>query len=643
MRSAIARLRWLLTFTRTVLHAFGVTGILRRVVYELGLRSGAIARRLPVRDGYDHFAPLVWRHRFDLPTIHAGYARLPDADGLRARLEEDVSRVIGGTQRLYGWMDVEVGWPPRWAVDPSSGVAWPDEHWTRIPDDAPEIGDIKDVWELSRLPATFLLARAYASSSDERHAETWWVLLEDWLVQNPPNRGANWRCGQETSLRGIAVCFGLSAFAGAAASTPERMEAAGRLLAASIERVRPTVGYALSQRNNHAVSELVFLLSTVGPAPRWCRRLAEVLKDQWYPDGSYAQQSANYQRLAVQALQWLLTVRCDIPAELVRPIEDVLGRSAYFLQRTSDPVSGTLSNMGANDGAHLLPLSASKHHDARPLLASLGVATDSAAAAEQALWISTPVDVPDLTRVSTAWPSVTVGTVHAVMHAGPSRHRAGHADQLAIEVHRDGKPVLVDPGTYRYSGERPWRNPFTGPETHSALTLVEERPSKFGRFLAAPQAPAEVVQHTSAAAANAISVLICRRTTASSAVLWRTLIVGPEGLHLLDAVEGGRAVIRHLMAVLEDPPSFEVIIGVDGGKEMPVVGRTEQIPTSGWWSPEYANRHPCTVVEIELDSAGGGLLTMGGRSGTERALDSISEALPAPVVQSWRSLIDSSR
>jgi len=102
----------------------------------------------------------------------------------------------------------------------------------------------------------------------------------------------------------------------------------------------------------------------------------------------------------------------------VRRIHNVLGRSASFLARTSDPVSGTLANMGANDGAHLLPLSTCEHHDVRPLLASLGVATGARAATELALWIRTPMTVPDLSDVPTSWPSVSVGAVHAVLHAG---------------------------------------------------------------------------------------------------------------------------------------------------------------------------------------------------------------------------------
>lgn len=636
----MTRLRRLPLLVRTVLHAFGVRGLARRLAYEAQLRTGILARRLPVTDGYDHLTSVTWQHRFDLAAIRAGYAALPDAAGLTERLRADVARLLAGRQTLYGALEVDPGWPPRWDIDPLSGTRWPRAHWTAVPDDAPEIGDIKDVWELSRLPASFLLARAYAATGDESYAEAWWAMLEDWMAENPPNLGVNWRCGQETSLRAIAVQFGLSTFAASPSSTPERIAIAGRLLTASVARVHPTVGYALSQRNNHAVSELVLLLTLDGPRRGWCRLLVEVLEDQWYPDGSYAQQSANYQRLAVQALQWLLTVRDDLPVDLVARIRDVLARSAGFLARTSDPISGRLSNMGANDGAHLLPLTSCEHHDVRPLLASLGMTTDALAAAEQALWVATPVELPDLSGVLTTWPSLTVGGAHVLMHAGPSRHRAGHADQLAVEVHVDGQPVLVDPGSYRYSGTAPWRNPFTGPEAHPAIISPVESRQRFGRFLATPQSGAEVV---SSGAEGSSVWFVARRATASGAVLWRAVVASHSGLVLLDAVEDGPARVHHVLAVVADSPRPKIVIAVDGGAIRDSAERDEAVPSSGWWSPNYSVRSLGTVVTVDLEHGGATVLTLGDVTEMIEPAALRLGSVPPEVAAGWTRVLHESR
>jgi len=73
------------------------------------------------------------------------------------------------------------------------------------------------------------LLRAYWRTGDESYAELFWRLVEDWRIQNPPQQGANWKCGQETSLRVMAWCFGLYGFCAATATTAERVVALAQM------------------------------------------------------------------------------------------------------------------------------------------------------------------------------------------------------------------------------------------------------------------------------------------------------------------------------------------------------------------------------------------------------------------------------
>src|SRR5713101_8866728 len=43
----------------------------------------------------------------------------------------------------------------------------------------------------------------------------------------------------------------------------------------------------------------------------------------------------------------------------------------------------------------------------------------------------------------------------------------GHADLLSLQCSVFGEPVMVDPGTYCYQGERAWRDRFRGTAVHS--------------------------------------------------------------------------------------------------------------------------------------------------------------------------------
>jgi hypothetical protein len=209
----------LLARARLVLHAFGWRGLLRRLRYLAALRSGQLRRRLPTQESFATSPPVVWRHRFDLEAVRAQYRSFPDLQGLCERVVADAERMLAGELPFYGGDWQYVGWPPRWHVNPFTGHEYPRLHWTAICDNDPVAGDIKDVWELSRLPFTTMFARAYVITQDDRYPELWWQAIEDWVERNPPNTGVNWRCGQESSLRAIAICFGLSTFGGHPSTT----------------------------------------------------------------------------------------------------------------------------------------------------------------------------------------------------------------------------------------------------------------------------------------------------------------------------------------------------------------------------------------------------------------------------------------
>ena len=73
------------------------------------------------------------------------------------------------------------------------------------------------------------------------------------------------RRGQETSLRAIAGCVGPSVLVEHTATRLRRGDLSIGMPGASVARVEATLGFALSQRNNYAISALVFLISVLGP------------------------------------------------------------------------------------------------------------------------------------------------------------------------------------------------------------------------------------------------------------------------------------------------------------------------------------------------------------------------------------------
>ena len=241
-----------------------------------------------------------WRDRF-LPAIRS-------ASGMRGRFDQwdrsstgpltEAENILAGTLRLFGHLECSVGTSPDWLKNPLTGErATGDVHWSRLNEFA--YGDIKNIWELSRFAFVFVLARAYARTGDERLAERFWQLVEGWATANPPSLGPNWKCGQETAVRVIALGFGVAVFRDSPASTVGRRELLGRIFAESARRIEVNLSYALNQDNNHGLSELAGLITVAlmlsqpkdaaMRVKRWARLLEREVLRLVAPDGAFSQ------------------------------------------------------------------------------------------------------------------------------------------------------------------------------------------------------------------------------------------------------------------------------------------------------------------------------------------------------------------
>ena len=72
--------------------------------------------------------------------------------------------------------------------------------------------DVKVPWELSRLQFCLVLGEAYWISEDEKYAQAFVQLLQDWLAKNPPFRGINWCSPMEAGIRAANLIWGLYFF-----------------------------------------------------------------------------------------------------------------------------------------------------------------------------------------------------------------------------------------------------------------------------------------------------------------------------------------------------------------------------------------------------------------------------------------------
>ena len=362
----------------------------RRLRIEAELKLGIVERRLPVSD-WDFAAggqsdDPARGDRLKLELLRSKFLFCPQQlpkPVCSAQVCRDADRVLAGEWPYFSHSWFRTGFPPGWHFNVLDGShADATQHWSRTAGYRGEGtgdrngSDIKFVWEPSRFAVAYLLVRAYEASADEKYGEAFWTLVEDWAEKNPPNRGVNWASGQEAAFRVMAWCFGLYGFLNASCSTSQRVFHLVRMIEVHGERIAGFIKYALSQRNNHGISEAVglFTIGVLFPdllrAAEWTKMgqqlIVTQLREQVYEDGSYIQHSFNYERALIDLLVWALRLGEIHDLRFADECYEVLDRCMKLMVRFCDLRSGWMPNYGANDGTLVLPLTNCDYTDFRP-------------------------------------------------------------------------------------------------------------------------------------------------------------------------------------------------------------------------------------------------------------------------------------
>jgi hypothetical protein len=579
------------------------------------------------------------------------------ADGVRLFGGEPVALEPGNPEdRLFHWTEYEMGKRP-WGA-----------------------ADVKFIWEPARFGWAFTLGRAYHLFEDEHYAEFFWKYTETFLEANPPYDGPHWASAQEVGLRLCAFSFAFSIFHGSPNSTPERLELLSLAIATHASRIPATLSYARAQNNNHLLSEAAALLTAAYVLPghpgasRWrasgLKWFMEGLRTQFSPDGSYTQNSANYHRLALTLGLWvnhLLTTRSN-PLQssdlLPEDCRNILANATRWLLSLVDKDTGRLPNLGHNDGALIFPLASCAFTDYRPVLQASALAFLGKAAFPPGVWDETclwfgvqqleqPVhesgptepmidlvlpDAPHILRHPDGDSWGYLRTVHFTS-------RPGHADQLHLDLWRNGVNIALDAGTYLYNAPPPWENSLAQSAVHNTVTIDgQDQMTRAGKFLWLDWAQARIEAQTrnpdgsyerliaSHDGYRRIGLIHTREVETHPDNGWRitdwlqpandrfTQNIFQARLHWLlpdlkweiEEAESGMALLR-----LELQSGMVILQVTSTAGAQPsdhstgrntcldragqrLYGHGAPLPTWGWYSPTYAQKLPALSFSIEI-------------------------------------------
>ncbi|HVI73043.1 MAG TPA: alginate lyase family protein [Pyrinomonadaceae bacterium] len=469
----------------------------------------------PVADLLEHFrsrSEPKFFASFNSPqeTVDAFNARWPN---VAQRLIEKADRICDGKFDLLGCTNLDFGDPIDWHFEPCTGKRIPLMHWSKLDYlNAGIAGDKKIIWELNRHQYFVTLGQAYLCTGDERYATAFATHLDAWMDANPPKLGINWTSSLEVAFRSMSWLWGFYFFKSSPALATETFQRACKFLYLSARHLESYLSTYFSP-NTHLTGEALglFFLGTLLPefkeAKRWQELGSQILVDQLpvhvRSDGVYFEQSSYYHRYTTDFyLHFQLLSRANkfkLPAQVEHSLVRLLDHLMY-IQRPD----GTTPLVGDDDGGRLAMLDVRDANDFRGTLGVGSVVFDrgdykfvAGDAAEVLLWLTGPEGLRRFDVMHETQPLATSKGFHEggyfvmrdgwtsdsnylLFDCGPHGSLScghAHADALSFDLASRGRTILVDPGTYIYTGSKEMRDWFRSSAAHNTLTIDGESSS----------------------------------------------------------------------------------------------------------------------------------------------------------------------
>ena len=457
-------------------------------------------------------SPGVPRFSSVLPAGAA--AQVPEQ--ARAALLDAAGRLMKGEWEVLGVTRTDLV-QPDWFTDPVTGRrSDPGRYSFRVDHRSQEqTGNIKQVWEISRLQHLTLLATAWYLTREEDYAERVASQLRSWFRENAFLSGVHWTSGIELGIRLISLAWIrrlLDDWPGAVGLFEDN-----RLAVQQIrwhQQYLATFRSRGSSSNNHVIAEAAGQLAASCAFPwfpesgRWRRTSAALLERELihntFPSGIGRELAADYQTFVAE-LGFLAAVEAEASGHPVSTVTwerltALVDSAAALVDERSQP-----PRQGDSDEGRGLLLDAPVSNR-WPAVFALGEALvgrldwwpPSPAGAESTLagaLASGTQNIPGRpARRPDRFADAGITLLRTDPEQGPeiwcrcdggphgflSIAAHAHADALSVEVRYGGVDILADPGTYCYHGDPPWRSYFRSTIAHNTVELAGRNSSTAG-------------------------------------------------------------------------------------------------------------------------------------------------------------------
>lgn len=455
---------------RTVL-ALGLFNLFRVFKYRVGVKTG-------------------------LNPVQKLAAQMPEGQFFSTTFEHAAVKDFPKTLQAFGYLEYSlIKDYPNWFYSPLTQHEFQNSHlaWYKIPDFDVNVGDIKGIWEASRFDWVLNFVLQAQQQKDKKALHVLDAWLNDWCQKNSAYSGPNWKCGQEASIRVMHLIAGLIGLN----QLTQPSQNIQQLIALHLKRIAPTIDYAIAQDNNHGTSEATALfiggalLNHVTPKPeykawqnlgyKWLENRAKKLIMK---DGGFSQYSVTYHRVMLDSycLAEIVRQKLNLPRfsqQLYQQIRKATNWLYILVQQDGD-----VPNLGANDGAKLLPVCRTDYRDFRPSIqltstlffqhsyyAEAGVYDQSLSFFHIDKVQRSDFVLPDKNKLFNASGLITAenNNFFIAFKLPVFKFRPSQCDTLHLDVWLNGENILRDGGTYSYNTTAEDLDYFSGPASHNTV------------------------------------------------------------------------------------------------------------------------------------------------------------------------------
>jgi hypothetical protein len=381
--------------------------------------------------------------------------------------------------------------------------------------DKDDIGEIRYTWEINRLQFLLLLALDFKQAESNEVLEKIEFHFYDWVKENPFLRGVNWSSPMEIAIRAYQWLLVYRVL-----KDIDSVEQ--NFLNDLIQSIINSMNYVMknlslhSSANNHLILEAA-ISSMIGYCldpiykQNWFKKGYKIIEKelplQVYDDGVNKEQAVHYHAFV---LDMMLQLNIFFVKNSIKPIsEKLIYKMVRFLANLKSGVS--VIEIGDSDDAKIIaPFSKCNYYDYILELASvyyneMFINQPNQSDLAQSILGKlnrVPEEKIELENLSIfkegGYSFIKNKSTFLIFDSGAlgfgSIAAHGHADALSIMLNYDGKPLLVDSGTYIYNIEKEWRNYFRKTSSHNTLSYQSSDQSEMkGPFLWAKKAHSELL------------------------------------------------------------------------------------------------------------------------------------------------------